>query len=51
MIVACVDSCRQKIAGTRAERRYEFELPRAPDFALENRAQVAEGAFARAVFG
>jgi hypothetical protein len=52
MTIADRDHFQQKIANIRADCRYEFELPRAPDFILGSRSALAVGAaVGRAVSG
>jgi hypothetical protein len=51
MTTADADYFRQKIADIGADGRCVFELPQAPDFALEGRSRFAAGAVDRAVSG
>lgn len=51
MTITYADYFRQKIADIRAGRRYAFELPRVPDFALDGRSAFVAGAVSQAVSG
>jgi hypothetical protein len=51
MTIADIDHFQQKIAEIRADRRYDFDIPRAPNFAVERRTAFAAGAVGRAMYG
>jgi hypothetical protein len=49
--VADLDDFQRKVAAIHADCPYEFELPRAPDFAVDTRSAFAVGAVGWAVSG
>jgi hypothetical protein len=51
MIIADVDHFQQKVVAIRPGRRGEFELPRAPDFALDGWFSFVVGAVGGAMSG
>jgi hypothetical protein len=51
MAIDDVDHFHQRIPAIRADCRYEFDIPRAPDFAVDSRSAFTARAVGRVVSG